>query len=85
MTKDKKFPRVQSIEPLKSAFLDHPESIGETYFQHQKQALGFAATLIIAAAAAIVHALVPCWCEKTASNKVAELHRRLQSRKPEYR
>ena len=69
-------------KPLKAAFLNHPESIGETYFQHQRQALGFAGSLTIAATAAFVHSLVPCLCEKTASERIAELHGRLQSRTP---
>jgi len=66
--------------PIKSVFIEHPESVGETYFQHQRAAAGFAGSLIVASAAAIVHAVIPCLCEKTASNKIAELNAKLQSR-----
>ena len=66
--------------PLQSTFIEHPKSVGETYFQHQRVAAGFAGTLIVAAAAAVVHSVIPCLCEKTASSKIAKLNDSLQSR-----
>lgn len=62
------------------AFVDHPESIGESYVQHFCVAMGFAGSLLIIAGAAIVHALVPCLCETTARTKIAALNERLQGR-----
>ena len=57
--------------------LDHPRRVGETYFEHQRTALGFAALLFRAAAACFVHALVPSLFETTASRAVADLHERM--------
>jgi len=70
------------LAPLRSGFIDHPKSVGETYFQHQRVAAGFAVTLTIAAVAAMVHSVVPCLFQKTASNMIAQLNNQLHSRSP---
>lgn len=69
-------------EALRSAFLAHPHSIGETYFQHLFAALGFAGSLAITALAATLHAIVPCLCETTARRRIQALHQKLQHRAP---
>jgi len=61
-------------------FLDHPATVNETYFQHLRFACGFAFWLMIAAAAAFIHALVPSLCETTASRILKRLHGRLVAR-----
>lgn len=61
-------------------FLTHPASVNESYFQHQRVALSFAWPLMKAASAALVHALVPGLCERTASDTVRALNARMQSR-----
>lgn len=61
-------------------FLDHPASVEETYFQHMGFALRFAFWLAVAAAAALVHAVVPALCEKTASGIVRRLFARIENR-----
>ena len=61
-------------------FLDHPRSVDETYAQHLLFAGWFATKLLAAAAAALVHALIPCCFVKTASNIVAELYERTSNR-----
>jgi hypothetical protein len=58
-------------------FLDHPRSMGETYFEHQRVALSFAFSLLGAALACAVHALVPGLCASTGSRAVADLNERL--------
>jgi hypothetical protein len=45
-------------------FTSHPASVDETYFEHLVFALRFSGTLLVAAGAALVHALVPCLCQK---------------------
>ena len=65
---------------LHKALLDHPRSVDESYFQHMKFALAFSAGLFLAAFAAMVHALVPGLCERTASRKIEELHHRMHNR-----
>ncbi|MDJ0612137.1 MAG: DUF6356 family protein [Rhizobiaceae bacterium] len=62
------------------AFIEHPQSVDETYFEHLGFALKFACSLFVAGLAALVHAFIPCACERTASNKIKELHTRLHNR-----
>ena len=61
-------------------FLAHPARVNESYFQHQRVALSFALPLLTAAGAALVHALIPGLCERTASNIVREQCARLEKR-----
>lgn len=61
-------------------FTDHPSSVNETYFQHAAVAGRFSATLFIAALAALVHAIIPGLCERTASRLVGQLNSQLQNR-----
>lgn len=59
---------------------DHPASVDEGYFEHMSFASKFAFGLFIAGGAAIVHAVIPCLCEKTASNKIKELYGKIHNR-----
>ena len=61
-------------------FLDHPSSVNETFLQHMAFALKFAGLLFAAAFAALVHAIVPCLFEKTASGIIAKLYARTHNR-----
>jgi hypothetical protein len=61
-------------------FLDHPRSVDESYFEHLLFAGGFALRLLGAAVAALVHALVPCLFEKTASNMIAKMYAKTSNR-----
>jgi hypothetical protein len=61
-------------------FTSHPASVDETYFEHLVFALRFSGTLLVAAGAALVHALVPCLCQKTASRLVASLYAKTHNR-----
>ncbi|MEM9968772.1 MAG: DUF6356 family protein [Pseudomonadota bacterium] len=61
-------------------FLDHPAKVDETYLQHMLFALRFAGWLGVAGAAALVHALVPSLCEKTASGIIKMLYERTHNR-----
>jgi len=58
-------------------FLVHPQSIGETYFEHQRQAVSFAGPLLLAGLACLLHAVIPGLCERTASSRITILHERL--------
>ena len=66
--------------PLARLFLDHPASVEESYGAHMGFALGFAFWLAVAAGAALLHALVPALCERTASGIVRRLHARIATR-----
>ena len=61
-------------------FLSHPQEAGESYFQHQRVALSFALPLLGAGVAALVHAVIPAVCERTAGDIVRKLHGRLEKR-----
>ncbi len=61
-------------------FLDHPASVEETYFEHLRFAGWFAGKLFFAGFAALVHAILPCCFEKTASTIIAELYERTHNR-----
>ncbi|WP_308917468.1 DUF6356 family protein [Jannaschia sp. LMIT008] len=61
-------------------FRDHPASVGESYGQHARFALGFAGQLALAAGAALVHAAIPPLFETTASRIVRRLHARIEAR-----
>jgi hypothetical protein len=62
---------------MRDFFTKHPASVGETYWQHMGMALSFAGSLFLAACAALLHALFPALCEKTASQIITRLHDRM--------
>ena len=61
-------------------FMDHPRSVGESYFEHLLFAGGFVLRLLGAGLAALVHALIPCLFEKTASNMIAKMYAKTSNR-----
>ncbi len=65
---------------INKIFLDHPSSVDETYLQHARFAAHFALWLLLAAGAALVHALIPAAFEKTASTIIAKLYARTHNR-----
>jgi hypothetical protein len=58
-------------------FLQHPHSVGESYLEHQRQALGFGFSLLVAALACFIHAIVPGLCVRTGSTAITRLHDRM--------
>ena len=60
-------------------FITHPQSVGESYFEHQRMAFSFAGPLLLAGFACLVHAVIPGLCERTASSRIAMLHERMVS------
>jgi uncharacterized protein DUF6356 len=65
---------------LHRLFLSHPQTVDETYGEHFTFALGFALRLLGAGLAALVHAIIPCLFETTASRMIREMHARIASR-----
>ena len=65
---------------LHRLFLSHPQTVDESYGEHFWFALSFAVKLFGAACAALVHAVIPCLFEKTASRMIREMHERITSR-----
>ena len=58
-------------------FLQHPRSIGETYLEHQRHALGFGFSLLLASLACFIHAMVPGLFVRTGSDAITRLHDRM--------
>ena len=67
---------------LQQLFLEHPRSIGETYFEHQRSAFEIGATLIGAGFACLLHGLVPAVFRDTGSRVVSQVHTRIIARQP---
>ena len=61
-------------------FFDHPATVGESYFQHMRFAIGFAFWLVVAGLAALVHAIFPAMCETTAGRILRKLVACMDSR-----
>ena len=67
---------------LRRLFTEHPDAVGETYFEHMRVALSFAGPLSVAAVAALVHAFLPFLFVSTSSRTIKGLHARMASRVP---
>ena len=61
-------------------FRAHPQSVGETYLDHQRIAFGFSAALLKAGLACFIHGLVPALFATTASRSIGELHEKMAAR-----
>jgi len=66
---------------LNAVFLRHPESIGETYWQHLRFASFSGLRLVIAGVACIIHSIFPIFFEKVASNTIEKLSQEIAARK----
>ena len=60
--------------PLPHKLSAHPATVGETYGQHCRFALGIATQLAAAAGAAAIHAVYPPAFETTASRRISALN-----------
>lgn len=58
-------------------FREHPQSVGETYFEHMHSASWFAATMILAGLACLVHAVFPSLFVRTGSLAITRLYDRM--------
>ena len=66
---------------MKNFFTNHPNSIGETYFQHFLKSMSFGIKLIFIGFCAFIHDVLP-WCyENSVSDYVYKLNQTLQNRK----
>lgn len=61
-------------------FLCHPRTVDESYFEHLLFAGRFAIRLFAAGGAALVHAVIPCLFEKTASRMIAQMYAQTHNR-----
>ncbi len=63
-----------------SLLTDHLDEVGETYFEHLANAVGFAAKMLAAAATCLVHALLPFLLVHTGSDRVRQLSEAMAKR-----
>lgn len=66
---------------LKAMFCEHPAKVGESYTEHMIFALGFSLRLFRAAGAALVHGIVPCLHQTTASSEVLAMNDEIRARR----
>lgn len=60
-----------------SLFTKHPESVGETYFEHMGMASSFGLKMLAAGCACMLHGIFPFLFVKTGSTAIADLHHRM--------
>jgi hypothetical protein len=64
------------MNPL-NPFTEHPASVGESYWQHLRRAIGFGARMVGGGCACLVHAFLPFLFVRTGSTCIQELHERM--------
>ena len=70
------------------AFKDHPQSVGETYFEHMRTSFSFGGRMLVAGVGCVLHGLFPFLCVKTGSATIKSLHHRMcthRDKRPEVR
>ena len=74
--------RNKGVAVFRRLFLSHPQSVGESYFQHQRVALSFAFPLLAAPASRGLCSmpLSRRLAERTAGDTIRKLHGRLEKR-----
>lgn len=68
---------------IKRAFKEHPESVGETYVGHAKQANKIGWLMIGTGICCLVHAVFPFLFTRTASQRIRYLNMVARKRKPQ--
>jgi hypothetical protein len=66
---------------FKRLFVDHPDSVGESYFEHLQVAFGFGFQMVAAGLACIVHGLVPGCFKNVGSTAITCLNDRLMAKR----
>jgi uncharacterized integral membrane protein (TIGR00698 family) len=59
------------------AFTQHPETVGESYFEHLGSAWGYSRTMAVGAACCLLHGLFPFAFQTAGSRRIRELHDRM--------
>lgn len=66
------------LNTLARSCREHPQSVGQSYWEHFRFSSSFAARLLLAASTAFIHALIPGVFETTTSKAIDRLHQRIQ-------
>jgi len=70
-------PTDTTMEKILQLFKEHPDSVGESYFEHMSASFSFAVPLLSAAIAAFIHGVFPFFFVRTGSRIVTRLHERM--------
>jgi hypothetical protein len=62
-------------------FLEHPRTVGESYFEHMGAALRVGGRLFLASCKCVVHAFVPALCKTGGSDAILKLHDEIAPRR----
>ena len=62
-------------------FTEHPQTVGETYFEHLQMAGGFGLTMVVGGLACLLHGLLPPFFVTTGSRTVQRLHERMVTKR----
>ena len=62
-------------------FTKHPNSVGETYFQHMKKAMGYGLRIQLIVLIIFIHSTFPFLFEHTAGEEIEKINKELQHRK----
>ncbi|WP_417432213.1 DUF6356 family protein [Kiloniella sp.] len=62
---------------IDNLFIDHPQAVNETYFEHMGQALYFSFNMCLGFFVCFCHAFIPGAFEKTGSQLVTKLYDRM--------
>lgn len=68
---------------MKRFFTEHPHTVNETYWQHMRVAMSFAAGAFITSLGVFIHALLPFCFKATATNFVVKWAAISSRRRPE--
>ena len=52
---------------MTNIFTEHPQKVGETYFEHMRNALRFSVTFSLLVVVSVIHSILPFLFTKTAS------------------
>ena len=66
---------------MKNIFTEHPNEVGENYFQHMGHAIVFCLLLLSLSFKALVHAIFPFWYKTAVSDRILKLSEGMQKRK----
>lgn len=67
---------------MKNLFTDHPNSVGESYFEHMYFASKFGITMLVGGLSCMIHAIFPFLLKKTASNLLLKMTNNYITRMP---
>ncbi len=66
---------------MRNPFLDHPASVGESYFEHLFAAAAFGARMVAGGIACMIHAVLPFAFVRTGGDTIRSLNEEIADRR----